>query len=134
MTKDLISSQTVLFVHDKAGHVQTMPMTQKKDIIARVAENVNLGDSGVSTILSGENDVQALANSTASRLISETLGKKEKKFYVLDESKVTEENLAKLGQSVKDVVTQAPLINEVVQSIEQEKVDLRSMMLEELNF
>lgn len=120
MTSELIATQTVLFIHDEKGEIQSMPMVQKKDIIAKIAKNVHLDNAAVSTMLSGEPDVQNLIKGTTNRLISETLGKKDKNFYVLDESKFTPENLEKLSKSVENAVSQAPLVSGIIKSIEQE--------------
>ena len=119
MTNELIANQTVLFIHDEKSEIQQMPMVQKKDIIAKIAKNVHLDNAAVSTMLSGEQDVQNLIKGTTNRLISETLGKKDKNFYVLDESKLTPENLEKLSKSVENAVSQAPLVSGIIKSIEQ---------------
>ena len=71
-------------------------------------------------MLSGAKDVQNITN----RLFLKTLGKKDRNFYVLDEFKLTLENLEKLSKSVENSVSQAPLVSGII-SQQNKKVALR---------
>ena len=120
MSNDLLAYQTNLLVHDKDGNLQGMPMTPKKQLIADINEHISISDSAFSSLMSDDKNVQDLVNKTTNRLICETLGKKEKRFYVFDKSKLSEENITKLGQSIGDAISNASLVHGVAQSIEQE--------------
>jgi hypothetical protein len=121
LTKDFVGKQTNLLVQDKNGKAQIMPMNQKKDLITQIANNVKFGEAAISMLFSSDKNSQALADMTVASIIKTNLGKKDGNFYVLDESKLSKQNLEKLGKLTSEVATQSPIVNEVVGAIEKAK-------------